>query len=410
MIVKELDKLISERKQELREEKKRKPSSRKLYIQNKKKAKKEYKIQRISTQIPERVTKSSSLAQISNHFGVSNEHAKLLRPSVSYFENNKKMVDFVINTVSTTNITPKKVKNLDTLYSFITANTQYKVPYNAISFLEFNNGDLDDLTISKFSLLFYGESVKDFFCKNLNLSKNEFKVFIQGECSSFSNNYIRAKFSKEPRWGLLLENNIKNQIVPTRLYNFYSQSHIDSVEFIKKLLRGGYSQIKIAETLDYLQHIRTYDDFEYKKMLSGGIGRVVHASDIWHDAMKMVSVGKNVIWENKNYSIVMQEKDDGTIKEVIAFEELCSATELATEGRKQSHCVYSYVRRCINGSTSIVSLRKIVVGLTITPMVTIEINNDLKRIVQVRGKANREATNFEKLLVQKFATIKGLKY
>jgi hypothetical protein len=88
--------------------------------------------------------------------------------------------------------------------------------------------------------------------------------------------------------------------------------------------------------------------------------------------------------------------------------ELMSRKELYHEGQVMRHCVASYDNSCAYGGTSIWSMgiernlgrRKRVL--------TIEVANRMKTICQVRGKANRLASQKEMNIVRRWATQEKL--
>ena len=73
--------------------------------------------------------------------------------------------------------------------------------------------------------------------------------------------------------------------------------------------------------------------------------------------------------------------------------EITDSLALAEEGRVMRHCVRSYQDACVKGETSIWSLR---VALSDNPtlrrLLTIEVNNRRRSIVQVRGKCNQSVS------------------
>jgi hypothetical protein len=70
--------------------------------------------------------------------------------------------------------------------------------------------------------------------------------------------------------------------------------------------------------------------------------------------------------------------------------EITESVALAEEGQIMRHCVRSYQDACVKGQTSIWSLR-LTLSDDRTPrrLLTIEVNNHRRAIVQVRGKCNR---------------------
>ena len=86
------------------------------------------------------------------------------------------------------------------------------------------------------------------------------------------------------------------------------------------------------------------------------------------------------------------------------IEELTNSNQLHDEGKKMKHCVYSYIGSCKHGKTSIFSLRE-----NDERMVTIELNNRTSEIVQIKGLANRKASEEEIKIVSDWASINSLK-
>jgi hypothetical protein len=98
-------------------------------------------------------------------------------------------------------------------------------------------------------------------------------------------------------------------------------------------------------------------------------------------------------WKSYQYNWEVSEEEH----EVWSFIELSTTNELFEEGRVLKHCVASYYSRCIAGNSAIVSLR-----LNRKRKVTIEVNPSRKMIVQVCGLRNRQPTEAEKRIVNRW--------
>jgi hypothetical protein len=73
--------------------------------------------------------------------------------------------------------------------------------------------------------------------------------------------------------------------------------------------------------------------------------------------------------------------------------EITDNLALAEEGRAMRHCVRSYQAACLKGTTSIWSLRLTLSGsTTVRRLLTIEVHNQRRSIVQVRGNCNQPLT------------------
>jgi hypothetical protein len=76
-------------------------------------------------------------------------------------------------------------------------------------------------------------------------------------------------------------------------------------------------------------------------------------------------------------------------KEIVLLEELTDSKELVQEGNTMKHCVASYAYYCAKGKTSIFSMRKYLGGVRLDVMATIEIDLQLRKVVQAKAKMNR---------------------
>ena len=90
--------------------------------------------------------------------------------------------------------------------------------------------------------------------------------------------------------------------------------------------------------------------------------------------------------------------------------EVVTAKALAEEGKRMGHCVFSYAWRIEQGDTSIWSVQ-MEDGQGETGnwhMVTVEVRNDLKRVVQAKGRFNRSMTPVELRIVRRWAGSNNL--
>jgi PcfJ-like protein len=90
--------------------------------------------------------------------------------------------------------------------------------------------------------------------------------------------------------------------------------------------------------------------------------------------------------------------------------EVLSSKDPLAEGRRMGHCVYSYARSIESGQTSIWSMTlENGLGSTGTwAMLTIEVRNELGRVVQARGRFNRLASTAEHQILMRWAGLNGL--
>ena len=91
-------------------------------------------------------------------------------------------------------------------------------------------------------------------------------------------------------------------------------------------------------------------------------------------------------------------------------DEILTSKGLVEEGKALSHCVYSYGWSIEKGNVSIWSLSLLGpdTGYTKTKQMTIEVSNLTHKVVQFRGKFNRNSTPKEFQALVAFATLNGL--
>jgi hypothetical protein len=87
--------------------------------------------------------------------------------------------------------------------------------------------------------------------------------------------------------------------------------------------------------------------------------------------------------------------------------ELLDSTALHSEGRAMRHCVYTYVKKCRSGETTIWSLR-LRAGGEEKRMVTIEVDPRKRSIIQVRMKCNRWPGARSSEIIRQWAALAGL--
>lgn len=114
----------------------------------------------------------------------------------------------------------------------------------------------------------------------------------------------------------------------------------------------------------------------------------------WHADLRRMKVMGNITWVGFDMpdTVYTAKNENGDEYEWI-FHQITNSKELAAEGNRMRHCVYSYKDRCVNGNLSIWSLKRNEYFNT-TPKVTIELSN-YGSINQARGLANRSVRSDE---------------
>lgn len=112
-------------------------------------------------------------------------------------------------------------------------------------------------------------------------------------------------------------------------------------------------------------------------------------------------------FEPSGYPGGVWELGEGLDRAVWCVEEILDMRALRAEGRAMKHCVATYASEIAEGECAIWSLQRD--GLQATRRaVTIQVERSSGRIVQVRGKLNRDPTRVEKAVIARWAAEAGL--
>ena len=184
---------------------------------------------------------------------------------------------------------------------------------------------------------------------------------------------------------------------------FYARQHQD-------LNRNSFDEVT-----DFLAHKLRFD--RQFRMQGRTASSMVKLSNEWHLQMQQAKLGKHIQW--RGLGIADWSYEDKS--EVWFVTELRDNKELVNEGRKQKHCVYSYVQRCAEGRSFIFSIRgcrKIAADYTDEGLpiwdrqfemrrVTVEVSPS-RTVVQVRGPLNRPPIPEEREVLRRWAGEKGI--
>lgn len=135
---------------------------------------------------------------------------------------------------------------------------------------------------------------------------------------------------------------------------------------------------------------------------------VLNAMREWlrNEILRKKACGQNLPesgWIPLDWKESTSTKRGYTVTQQWQMKEVLSSESLLEEGIAMNHCVYSYRNAIKRGNCSIWSLQH-----NQKRAVTIEVNNQLKRIVQVKGKNNREPNKAEQLAVSRWASSNDL--
>lgn len=177
--------------------------------------------------------------------------------------------------------------------------------------------------------------------------------------------------------------------------------------FLRKLFSLSLPSALYAPTLRQLfGYYRHLIDERIEWSLRGASwDSMLRRANEWYDAQMIKRTSPKLAskWEKKSYP-GFEWKDTDGIRYTIT--ELTTAKALRQEGFNMQHCVATYQSRCVSGQSAIWSLSKWENQLQ-ERMLTIEVNAR-RQIVQMRGLNNRNATSFERNLVQQWALMAKL--
>ena len=164
---------------------------------------------------------------------------------------------------------------------------------------------------------------------------------------------------------------------------------------------------QIRPILDYLRH-KWREDNSYS-MKGRTVGSVMAAMAAWHNELSKIRAPQKKEFVSSGFVGWREEKEniDGT-KTIWYIKEILSFKELQEEGRRLHHCVASYGNAIETKRSSIWSLRREEED-GMYRMMTIEVNNLQRNIVQCRGLCNRSPKGGETNFINKWATKNNLK-
>lgn len=160
--------------------------------------------------------------------------------------------------------------------------------------------------------------------------------------------------------------------------------------------------------LDYLLH-RRRENSEFS-LKGRTVQSLLRGMEEWHAELHLRQVslanGQAVFTSSgfraAVYGVTIHNKGAAPVRKTWRIHEILSAQELFNEGKSQKHCVASYGRRVLEGSTSIWSLT-LNEGGGPERCLTIQVENKQKTVVQIRGFANRRAHKPERKVIERWA-------
>jgi hypothetical protein len=158
-----------------------------------------------------------------------------------------------------------------------------------------------------------------------------------------------------------------------------------------------YAAERFTENAKYSMKGRTVDAF-------------LRDARAWHVELTKMRMVRQSFFRASGFKPFMTVKSERESRTVWRVEEILDAKSLFEEGRRMGHCVYSYGGAVQSGTTSIwIMTMEDGQGPTGRwAMLTIEVRNQTRAIVQARGRFNRMPTNDERTILARFAAQNGL--
>lgn len=192
-------------------------------------------------------------------------------------------------------------------------------------------------------------------------------------------------------------------------------------EFVQSVIQWFANQPmldpnQVGPLFDYVQYCRA-QDLNYT--LKGRTGlSLMRAMEAWHadtarNGMrnyKGAAIFKSSGFQGAEYDFSRRDSSGNDLVEIWRIKEILTAKDLAAEGKRQGHCVFSYNRRIETGVVSIWVLSKEDNKSRdehggVWHMLTLEVSNAQRLVVQARGRFNRPATAQEKGLIQRWLPL-----
>ena len=159
---------------------------------------------------------------------------------------------------------------------------------------------------------------------------------------------------------------------------------VDGVATYRAEMPGFSMKGRNVETLIRDTHAWHKSLRQLRRQAGGGVGTESYKPDLTSK------------WKRSNVKPFSISEGKNERKKIWHLAEITNAADLYDEGKSMGHCVYSYLRSCIDGKCSIFSLR---VGNV--SMVTIEVRD--MRAVQIRGPRNRKPSDKEMSIINNWS-------
>lgn len=136
---------------------------------------------------------------------------------------------------------------------------------------------------------------------------------------------------------------------------------------------------------------------------------LLRAVTAWHRRLGREQAAEGTTWAPSDLPSLELEEGKGDNRRVFVIHELTTARALSEEGKAMGHCVGSYTRSCASGRVSIWSLGvRDELGRS-TRLLTLEVVNNDRQIVQARRRFNELPGPREYQILRRWADVGGPK-
>lgn len=330
----------------------------------------------------------------------------LLRISLIY----SKYYGLQQSSFSTALLSLKDRLNEDTLiHFFIKLFVRYENPY----VLTQNFSLLSDIEIDALMYVLQGNNLRNFSRLDIRISSFEAHWII----NHFPNN-IKLKNNVLKRSAVIAKIASKQQcLIETfkffnicKTFEYRLDYFIDEINFWERAykliteIQLTNNIISIEECVDYIEYKKTEEGDAFT-LKGATIASFTRAVANWHQNLNFGKLNSllDTTWSGtgkENYTVEFKG-----VKYL--FTEIRTGKKLFEESNDMKHCAFSYVNSCINGFTSIWSMKKEINNIY-KNYLTIEVKDN--EIVQVRGKLNKDPSKNDLKIIEIWAKEDGYSF
>ena len=171
------------------------------------------------------------------------------------------------------------------------------------------------------------------------------------------------------------------------------------------MYKNGLRSVDVREVMDYL-HEKVIVEGEEINLKNKSVRNLMLEIEHWHEQLRLTRIIKHVGSKKLVDSEIGNYVTDFE-GQLYIIKQIKRTNELFNEGEFLHHCVYTYRKYCMDGTTFIFSLRKIDENTDEFPLITIEVVSNVIR--QIKGKFNRLPTEMENHIIRSWAQENHLK-